>query len=328
VIVRALAVAIAIATIPQPDTLRRFEYREPHMGTMMRIILYAASASDAKQGADAAFARIAALDETLSDYRDSSELMRVSAAAGGPPVQVSADLFRVLRAAQSLARASGGAFDITTGPLTLLWRAARRQRMLPDPDEIQSARALVGDAKLELDERRRTVRLREAGMQLDVGGIGKGFAADEAAAVLAKRQITRVLVSAGGDIVAGDAPPGRDGWQVAVLGIGEASLGGITLRHQAVSTSGDAEQYLELNGVRYSHIIDPRTGRPLVGRSSVTVIARNGITSDSLATALSVMEPAAGLKLVNSTRGASARILKIDAEGRLKTHASSRWRER
>ena len=165
-------------------------------------------------------------------------------------------------------------------------------------------------------------------MQLVAGGIAKGFAADEAAAVLASHRITRVLVAAGGDIVAGDAPPGRDGWQVAVLGLGEVPLRSVTLRHQAVSTSGDAEQYFEVAGVRYSHIIDPRTGRALTGRSSVTVIARNGISSDSLATALSVMEPAAGLKLVNSIKGASARILKVDGGGRLKTHASSRWRER
>jgi len=323
---RVLVAAIAIAAMSQP--LRRFEYSQPHMGTMMRIVLYAASERDAKPAADAAFARIAALDETLSDYRDSSELMRVSQAAGGPPVRVSADLFRVLRAAQTLARSTGGAFDVTAGPLTILWRAARRQRALPDADELQHARSLVGDAKLELDDARQTVRLRDSGMQLDVGGIAKGFAADEAAAVLVKRRITRVLVAAGGDIVAGDPPPGSDGWQVAILGLGPSAIGRVTLRKQAVSTSGDAEQHFEANGVRYSHILDPRTGQALVGRSSVTVVARNGISSDSLATALSVMEPAAGIRFVSRIDGASARISKIDTDGRVKTQTSSRWRER
>jgi thiamine biosynthesis lipoprotein len=323
---RVLVAAIAIAAMSQP--LRRFEYRQPHMGTMMRIVLYGPLESDAKQAANAAFARIAALDETLSDYRDSSELMRVSQAAGGPPVPVSADLFRVLHAAQALARSSGGAFDVTAGPLTILWRAARRQRALPDADDLQRARVLVGDAKMELDEARQTVRLRDAGMQLDVGGIAKGFAADEAAAVLAARRFKRVLVAAGGDIVAGDPPPGRDGWVVAVVGLGPSAVGSVTLRNQAVSTSGDAEQHFEANGVRYSHIVDPRTGQALVGRSSVTVIARNGISSDSLATALSVMETRAGLRLVDGIKGASARISTIDADGQLKTSSSSRWRQR
>ena len=298
------------------------------MGTMMRIVLYSASESDAKPAADAAFARIAALDETLSDYRDSSELMRVSQAAGGPPMPVSADLFRVLSASQSLSRSTAGAFDVTAGPLTILWRAARRQRILPDADEIQRARLLVGDAKLELDAARQTVRLRDAGMQLDVGGIAKGFAADEAVAVLAARRIKRVLVAAGGDVVAGDAPPGRDGWVVAVVELGPSAVGSVTLRNQAVSTSGDAEQHVDVNGVRYSHILDPRTGQALVGRSSVTVVARNGISSDSLATALSVMEPDTALRYVNAIKGASARISRIDANGQLKTVTSSRWRKR
>jgi len=326
VTLRVLVAAIAIAAISQP--LRRFEYRQPHMGTMMRIVLYSSTEGDAKQAADAAFARIAALDETLSDYRDNSELMRVSQAAGGPPVPVSADLFRVLSAAQSLARSTAGAFDVTAGPLTILWRAARRQRILPDADELQRARSLVGDAKLELDAARQTVRLRDAGMQLDVGGIAKGFAADEAAAVLAARRFKRVLVAAGGDVVAGDPPPGRDGWVVAVVGLGPSAVSSVTLRNQAVSTSGDAEQHVEVNGVRYSHILDPRTGQALVGRSSVTVIARNGISSDSLATALSVMEPDAALRFVNAIKGASARISRIDANGQLKTYMSSRWRKR
>ena len=115
---------------------------------------------------------------------------------------------------------------------------------------------------------------------------------------------------------------------VAVVGLGPSAVGSVTLRNQAVSTSGDAEQHVEVNGVRYSHILDPRTGQALVGRSSVTVIARNGISSDSLATALSVMERGAGLRLVDTIKGASARISTIDTDGQLKTYASSRWRKR
>ena len=319
---RTLLAAVAIGTLSSP--LQRFEYSQPHMGTMFSIVLYAAGEPEAKQAADAAFARIAVLDETLSDYRDSSELMRVSRGAGGPPVGVSEDLYRVLRASQALARASDGAFDVTAGPLTILWRAARRHRELPSDESLALARRLVGADKLVLDERFHTVTLRERGMQLDAGGIAKGFAADEATLILSRRGLTRTLVAAGGDIVAGEAPPGQEGWRVAVASHAETIDTTLAISNEAVSTSGDAEQHVEIAGVRYSHIVDPRTGTALAGRSSVTVVAPAGITSDGLATAVSVLGPEAGLRLVDGVNGASARISQMEA-GQVKTYRSARW---
>ena len=324
------AVALIAAAIPTDaaGTLTRFEYSQPHMGTLVRIVLYAPSEPMAVEGADAAFARIRALDAALSDYRESSELMRLCRQSGAEPVAVSDDLFRVLRAAQQFARDSDGAFDVTAGPLSLLWRQARRQNALPDAGRIEAARALVGHTKLELDAARRTVRLRQPGMQLDLGGIAKGFAADEAAAVLAARGLARALVAAGGDIVAGDPPPGAEGWRIAV-----ASLDGenappsayLALRDAAVSTSGDTEQFLVAGGVRHSHIFDPRTGRALSGRRSVTIVAPTATTSDALATAVSVMGPSAGFRLVDATAGASAFIAE-ERGGVVQTYTSSRWR--
>ena len=305
--------------------IERFEFSQPHMGTIVRIVLYARDPPAAKEASDAAFARVAALDETFSDYRDTSEVMRVSRASGGGPVEVSDDLFRVLRLSQSMARASGGAFDVTVGPLSILWRAARRHRELPDEESLAAARARAGFTNLELDETRRTVRLRVSGMQLDLGGIAKGFAADEAALVLARHGIARALVAAGGDIVAMDAPPGQPGWTVAIAGGFGADARSLSLRRAAVSTSGDAEQFVEIGGVRYSHIIDPRTGRALTGRSSVTVVAANGVTSDSLATAVSVLGNEKGMKLVDATEGAAA-LLVTAGPGGTNTYASTRWR--
>jgi len=312
------------------DGLARFEYSQPHMGTLVRIVLYAPSAPVADDAATAAFGRIAALDQALSDYRDSSELMRLSRRSGGGPVDVSDDLFRVLRAAQQIGHDSLGAFDVTVGPLSVLWRQARRQGVLPDGERLTAARALVGHAKLELDERRRTVRLREPGMQLDLGGIAKGFAADEAAAILCHRGIERALIAAGGDIVATQPPPGSDGWRVAVAsldGAGGPPSGYLTLRNAAVSTSGDAEQFLVIDGVRHSHIFDPRTGVALTGRRSVTIVAPNGTTSDGLATAVSVMGAAGGMRLVEATRGAAAFVIEAPAgpDSVVQTE-SSRWR--
>ena len=332
-------VALLVVTVPlrgagppapsrAEGPLTRYEFAQPHMGTLVRIVLYAPSAPVADAAADAAFGRVAALDQALSDYRDSSELMRLCRRSGGDPVEVSDDLFRVLRASQQIARESVGAFDVTVGPLSVLWRHAHRQGELPDGERLAAARALVGHDKLELDERRRTVRLLEPGMQLDLGGIVKGFAADEAAAILVQRGIERALIAAGGDIVATQPPPGREGWRVAVAsieGTDRPPAGYLTLRNAAVSTSGDAEQFLVIGGVRHSHIFDPRTGLALTGRRSVTIVAPNGTTSDGLATAVSVMGAASGMRLVDSTSGAAAFVTEAAAGG-LQTYESSRWR--
>jgi thiamine biosynthesis lipoprotein len=328
VFVAAGLLATALSLHAATPALERFEFAEPHMGTLVRLVLYAPDRGFADAAAKVAFARIVALNDGLSDYRDSSELMEVSRRSGGPPVRVSDDLFRVLSAAQQMARASGGAFDATAGPLSLLWREARRRTSLPDPTRIAVARSLVGTDKLELHDEGRTVRLRVAGMQLDLGGIAKGFAADEAAAVLRRGGIERALVAAGGDVVAMNAPPGADGWRVAVAALDGADrppAGYLTLRDAAVSTSGDAEQFMVVDGVRYSHIFDPRTGRALTGRLSVTVVGPNGTTSDALATAVSVLGGERGTRLVDQTPGAAALI--VDSRnGSVRTHASRRWR--
>src|SRR3954466_442658 len=154
-----LALLIAAAATPAA-TLQRFEFSEPHMGTLVRIVLYAVDETNATAASKAAFARIAALDEMLSDYRETSEVTRLSRAAPGQAVPVSDELLRVLRASQAMARASEGAFDVTAGPLTVLWRAARRHHEAPDSDALDEARARVGFERLHLDEQRRTVTLR------------------------------------------------------------------------------------------------------------------------------------------------------------------------
>jgi len=329
--VRTVAVtALLAASVPLHGAreLERFEYSQPHMGTLVRIVLYAPGAAAAGDASTAAFARIAALDQALSDYRDTSELMQLSRRSGTGPIAASDDMLRVLRAAQQIARESHGAFDVTAGPLSLLWRQARRQGTLPDAEGLAAARARVGYDQLELDDERKTVRLRNAGMQLDLGGIAKGFAAEEAAALLTERGITRALIAAGGDIVATDRPPDREGWRVAVVsidGAGRPPAGYVTLRHAAVSTSGDAEQFLLVDGVRYSHIFDPRTGSALTGRRGVTILARNGTSSDGLATAVSVLGPVEGMRLVDATSGAAAFVIE-EAAGVRQTYESSRWR--
>jgi thiamine biosynthesis lipoprotein len=212
--ISALLVAATFSGQASDAKQTRFEFSEPHMGTLFRIVLYAPDASAATQAARAAFDRIAALDDIMSDYRASSELMRLCQQADGPPVKVSDDLFRVLAAAQDVAKRSGGAFDVTVGPVVRLWRGARRSRRLPDPERLAQAVKLVGYEEIRLDPAAQTVQLLERGMLLDLGGIAKGYAADAALDVLRQYGITRALVAGGGDIAAGDPPPAQEGWRI------------------------------------------------------------------------------------------------------------------
>jgi len=316
------------STLASAESLERHEFEARHMGTTFRVVLYAPDRPAAETAAKAAFVRVGELDRVMSDYDAKSELMRLCRSESGKPVQVSEDLFEVLRAAQEVSRKTDGAFDVTVGPLVRLWRDARRTQQLPDPKELAAAKSKVGYKGVVLDQEKRTVTLTVPGMRLDLGGIGKGYAADEALKVLGKRGITRALVAASGDIAVGDPPPGADAWVVEVAPLGKGMPARrVKLANAAVSTSGDLEQYVEIKGVRYSHVLDPKTGLGLVGRRSVTVIARRGVQSDSLSTAASILPPAKALTLIDSIDGAAVYIAvkeSDDAEARIT--ASKRFR--
>jgi FAD:protein FMN transferase len=281
----------------------RFEYSEVHMGTLFRVTFITEEKELAESAARAVFARIRELDQMLSDYRQDSELMALRRRAAGSPVKVSPELYYVIETSQQLAIGTGGAFDITIGPLSRIWRRARRQRQMPGRDEIKAALKLTGYKKIVLEQN--TVTLTTPGMVLDLGGIAKGYAADEALAVLRSRKITGALVAAGGDIVAGDSPDSKF-WRIGIQPLSNNSKELFCLSNMAVSTSGDVEQFVLLGGRRYSHIVDPRTGYPITDSRSVTVLAPKGILSDSLATALYVLGKREGRRFIESTKGAGA----------------------
>jgi thiamine biosynthesis lipoprotein len=307
--------------------LARFTFTEPHMGTTFKLILYASDEPTANRAAQAAFARIGVLDGILSDYRPTSELMQLCAKAGEGPVQVSEDLFTVLVRAQEVSRLSDGAFDVTVGPVVRLWRRARKSQQLPDAEKLTQARALVGYQNLRLDDKARTVELLKPGMQLDLGGIAKGYTADEVLRALRQHGITRALVAAGGDIAVSRPPPDAEGWTIGIAPLEDPNQKPsryLLLHDAAVSTSGDAEQYVEINGKRYSHIVDPRTGIGLVGRQSVTVVARHGIMADSLTKVVSVLGPERGLAIIESQEGVAALVVRKTDKG-TETFASKRF---
>lgn len=338
----AAAVALPASQSPsRPPAPVRVELSEPVMGTLARVVVYAPAQDAGEAAARAAIARIAALDARLSDYRDDSEVAALAHAAAGVPVPVSDELFTVLQVSETLARRTGGAFDATQGRLTHLWRRARRLNKLPDATAIAEARAGGGAAHVQLDAARRTVTLDLPGVVIDAGGIAKGYAADEALRVLAARGLPAALVAIGGDIVAGDPPPGRDAWTVAVPRLTEdpppprlrrtspraaADPYWIGLARAGVSTSGDAEQWMTIDGVRYSHVLDLRTGRPLVGRRSTTVIAPRGIDADALSTVIGILGDAEGAALLQGDAPAPAALWQtVRADGIVDAHHTTGW---
>jgi thiamine biosynthesis lipoprotein len=307
--------------------LRRFEFKQAHMGTEFRIVLYAPDEATAKKASDAAFARIAELDGIMSDYKSTSELMQLCKKAGGEPFPVSDDLLAVLTRALEISRLTDGAFDITVGPIVRLWRRARRTLMMPDADELAAARKLVGYQQVQIDAKNHTVRLTAKGILLDLGGIAKGYAAQAALDVLRRHGIRRALVAGGGDIVVGEAPPDAKGWKIGIAPLENPTAKAsryLSLTNAAVSTSGDTEQYVEIGGKRYSHIVDPKTGLGLTTRMAVTVINTDGKTSDGLATGLCVLGPTRGLEMIEKLESAAA-LYMIAGQGTPMMQASKRF---
>lgn len=314
-------VGLMLATGPaafaaDPGSAERYEFTQVHMGVPFKLTLYAPDEASANRAAAAAFGRIEQLNAVFSDYDPGSEAMRLSRQAGtGSAVKVSPELLFVLSRSLALSEATDGVFDVTVGPLVKQWRRARRQRRLPKDEALQKAKSRVGRHLVRLDKEAGTVELREEGMRLDFGGIAKGYAADEALRVLRCAGINSALIDAGGDIVAGDPPPCEAGWRIGLAPIDRPDAPPerfLRIANTSVATSGDAYQFVEIDGVRYSHILDPRTGMGLTTSSSVTIIAPDGITADCLASAVSVLGPEQGIALLEQTESAAGLIVLVE----------------
>lgn len=271
------------------QTAQRYEYAHPQMGTVFKILVYAPDSLLAQTAVRAAFDRVDTLNAHLSDYLPESELNQLCAKAGtGKKVQVSADLWAILRLSDRFSRQSEGAFDVTIGSLTRLWRRARSLKALPDTVRIAAAKGLTNYRFLHFYKNRHRIRMEKSGMQLDLGGIAQGYAADACLRILRIHGLRQVLVDAGGDIAIGDPPPGKEGWNIDIPSVGGGKQT-LHLSNCGITSSGASFRFLEANGVRYSHIIDPRTGWGLTHRVWVTVQAPTGVEADAWATALSVM---------------------------------------
>jgi FAD:protein FMN transferase len=292
--------------------MERFTFGRPLMGTRFTVVCFSGHRAAAAVATDAAFAIAEALNTTASDYLPASELSQLASKPTGSPIPLSPTLFELLGHSRRLSAVTGGSFDPTLGPLTRLWRETRDHGRLPDPAILQGARAAVGWRHFDLDPANRTLTLHRENMAFDLGGVAKGYAADLMLDSLAAAGIRQAMVAAGGDIRLGDPPPRSDGWRVALQTFNPSQCDEVLiLSNAAVSTSGDLHQAVEIEGVRYSHILDPSTGLGLSHRIAASVIADEAKLSDPLATAACVLGPDGcdGLRMLPGIRMVKVSIL-------------------
>ncbi len=292
------------------------------MGTFAEVTADAADHATAQRAVAAAFARLEDVNRLMSDYSADSEVGRLNALAVGENLVVSAETFHCLERSAEVARLSGGAFDYTCRPLVRLWKQAGRDDKLPSEDALRETLARVGWQKVKLDPATRTVTPTVPGLQIDLGGSAKGYALDLAAEALRAAGATHGLVNVGGDVRAlGPQADGRP-WRIGVRDPFKTSRNQpdielfctLELSGGAVATSGEQERYYIIEGRRYSHIVDPRSGRPAEQSSSVTVIAPDGLTADAWATALSVLSVAEGRDLIDRKEVTGLEVLWISGD--------------
>lgn len=320
-----------LLTVHTARSQKKYVFERPEMGSPFTISIYssagngsatyrsttaedgaadvAADSAAIASAAAAAFRKADTLNTLLSDYRDSSEINRLSATSGqGRFIPVSAPLFSIIQHAQSAALSSQGSYDITIGPVVQLWRKARKTKVFPDADSLKIALARTGYRYLHLDTLTRSVWLEKPGMKLDVGGLGKGFVAQAVLDLLRESGYPCAMVNAGGKIVVGESPPGKAGWVIGINAPGEKEKimpMFLSLANFSVATSGDIYQYVEFDGKRYSHIVDPKTGIGLTRRRNVTALAADGTTADWLATACSILPLRKSFRMIRRFPGAA-----------------------
>ena len=307
------------------EQLHFFSFSAKKMGVDFRIDLFSKDKESAEKAVKSAFQRIDDINALMSDYIVDSEIWQLSESSGkGINKKVSPEMWEVLTSAREIYEKSAGAFDVTAGPYIMLWRKARVIKSLPSERSMLRAANKVGMQKVKFDEKTKSIELTADKMRLDLGGIAKGYAADEALKVLKEHGIRYAMVDGSGDISLTEHPEGE--WKVFISDSKESGQSYVELSDGAIATSGDTYQNVMIGGKKYSHIVDPNTGLGVTGSYRVTVVAGDGKTADSLASALTVMGPQKGLRLVESLNGVEALIEKVE-NGKLQSFKSTAFPE-
>lgn len=313
----------ALLVRTEPVVLKRAQM---HMGTLVYIT--AIGSETVAQGAIVAgFREVKRLEHLLSTWIPESELSRVNAAAGHAPVQVSGETIDLVLRSLEMARLTEGGFNIAVGPAVEAWSVTERQH-IPTTMELEQLKPLVDWTRIQVDETAHTIYLPRAGMRIDVGGIGKGYAADRAAEAMKKAGALGGVVALSGDIKTFGSLPDTLGFPVGIKHPRQdgAVLAIIDLKDEAISTAGDYERFFEQDGIRYHHILDPQTLEPARGCQSVTVIASEGTVADGLDTGIFVLGPERGMALVERLPDVEAVI--VDRDGRMTVSSGLRSRLR
>ena len=319
-----LGAAQALAQAP-----KLFTFTHSAMSTTFTLYLYERDAGKALQVSDEAFDEVDRVEQLLSNYRESSELSRINREAGIGPVTVDPEMMDFLRQAEHWSRVSDGAFDMTVGGLMKAWGFYRHRGSVPPAEVLEGLRAVTGWRGVKLDSAARTVRFEVPGIELDPGGIGKGFAVDAAVRVLREDGVRAALISAGSSTLYGlGAPPGREGWRVVVPGPlpSRRTLSTLTLRDDALSSSYCKQKKFIANGHLYCHIMNPHTLRPVEGRIQVSVVHPSATASDALSNVVFVQTPAQSLRTL-AAYAPEARSLIVSSAGRRAACVVFRWRQ-
>src|SRR5688572_21784324 len=280
-----VAAASLHATGVEPQALYRDEASRVSMACVYAIEAYGSDAKAVPTILEEALDEVDRIDRLMSHYKSDSALSLLNRNASHGPVKVAPELFDLIAEAMRYQRESGGAFDITVGPLMKAWGFFRDHGRVPADEELADARLRVGGARVALNADEQTIAFDRAGVELDLGGIAKGYAVDRVVHLLRARGIAAALISAGGSTIYGlGAPPGREAWHVDLQDPIDSRKTALTiqLKDRALSVAGSTEKSFESGGVTYSHIMDPRTGKPVLGITSVAVLANNGTEGDAL----------------------------------------------
>jgi thiamine biosynthesis lipoprotein len=330
-----LLVAVSFFSCADKDRADADSGYQMIMGTFVHVVAVAKDTSTAKKCVQAALEEIRKVDDLMSDYKNDSEISRINREASEKAVKVSESTYEILQRSVEFSEMTGGAFDITIGPLVALFREAKENKIAPSMEQIDQARTKVGFEKLKLDSENKTVQFSDDGMLLDLGGIAKGYAIDKAIEAAKSNGAIGAMVDIGGDVRCFGLPPvGKDHWLIglqdpnsAIEGIGGGGLMLVLkVTNAAVATSGDYQQFVLIEGKRYSHIMDRKTGTSAEGLSSVTIIADNATDADALATSVSVMGAEKGLALIEKLPDIEAILLTSQPKSELiKTSGAEKY---
>ncbi|MGE0127161.1 MAG: FAD:protein FMN transferase [Blastocatellales bacterium] len=302
--------------------MRRYEDSRVSMACVYAIVVYGHDMMPFEQAVTAALDEVDRIDRLMSHYKKESELSRVNRDAAKSPIKVDPELFDFIAECLRYSRESDGAFDITVGPLMKAWGFFRGEGRMPSEADLAEARNRIGYQHVILNQKDKTIFFDKPGIELDLGGIAKGYAVDRAVAVLKQHGITSALVSAGGSTIhALGAPPGKTAWEVEVQDPVDHNKIATTVRlkEQTLSVSGSYEKFFELEGVRYSHVMDPRTGKPVQGVLSVAVVTGSGTAGDALDNVFYVLGVERGKALLNKFSASEVIFFLPESDKRWKT---------